>query len=53
MAPYIFTERNGIYIIDLQKTVKLIDQAYAFMKDGTEQDITKVLRVKKYILKHV
>ncbi|MCI2062284.1 MAG: 30S ribosomal protein S2 [Eubacteriaceae bacterium] len=33
MAPYIFTERNGIYIIDLQKTVKLIDQAYAFMKD--------------------
>ncbi|MEG0391753.1 MAG: 30S ribosomal protein S2 [Anaerovoracaceae bacterium] len=33
MAPYIFTERNGIYIIDLQKTVKLIDKAYAFMKE--------------------
>ncbi|MDR0424208.1 MAG: 30S ribosomal protein S2 [Clostridiales Family XIII bacterium] len=32
MAPYIFTERNGIYIIDLQKTVKLIDQAYDFMR---------------------
>ena len=33
MAPYIFTERNGIYIIDLQKTVKMIDDAYAFMKE--------------------
>ena len=33
MAPYIFTERNGIYIIDLQKTVKKkIDEAYEFMK---------------------
>ena len=31
MAPYIFTERNGIYIIDLQKTVKKIDEAYSFM----------------------
>ena len=28
MAPYIFTERNGIYIIDLQKTVRKIDEAY-------------------------
>ena len=33
MAPYIFTERNGIYIIDLQKTVKKIDEAYSFMKE--------------------
>ncbi len=33
MAPYIFTERNGIYIIDLQKTVKKIDEAYNFMKE--------------------
>ena len=32
MAPYIFTERNGIYIIDLQKTVKNIDVAYNFIK---------------------
>ena len=32
MAPYIFTERNGIYIIDLQKTVKKVDQAYEFIK---------------------
>jgi small subunit ribosomal protein S2 len=31
MAPYIFTERNGIYIIDLQKTVKKIDEAYDFL----------------------
>ncbi|MCI7326215.1 MULTISPECIES: 30S ribosomal protein S2 [Hornefia] len=36
MAPYIFTERNGIYIIDLQKTVKKIEEAYAFMKDVAE-----------------
>jgi len=33
MAPYIFTERNGIYIIDLQKTVKKISDAYDFMKE--------------------
>ena len=32
MAPYIFTERNGIYIIDLQKTVKKIDEAYDFVR---------------------
>lgn len=36
MAPYIFTERNGIYIVDLQKTVKMIDNAYAFMKEVAE-----------------
>ncbi|MDI3477028.1 MAG: small subunit ribosomal protein [Thermoanaerobacterium sp.] len=33
MAPYIFTERNGIYIIDLQKTVKKIEEAYDFIKE--------------------
>ena len=32
MAPYIFTERNGIYIIDLQQTLKLVDEAYDFMR---------------------
>ena len=32
MAPYIFTERNGIYIIDLQKTVRKIEDAYEFVK---------------------
>ncbi|GAA0722984.1 30S ribosomal protein S2 [Clostridium malenominatum] len=33
MAPYIFTERNGIYIIDLQKTVKKVEEAYNFIKE--------------------
>ena len=33
MAPYIFAERNGIYIIDLQKTVKKIDEAYFAVAD--------------------
>jgi len=33
MKKYIFTERNGIYIIDLQKTVKMVDVAYNFVKD--------------------
>lgn len=33
MAPYIFTERNGIYIIDLQKTVKKIEEACNFIKE--------------------
>lgn len=33
MKEYIFTERNGIYIIDLQKTVRMIDVAYDFIKD--------------------
>lgn len=32
MKPYIFTERNGIYIIDLQKTVKMFDEAYNYVK---------------------
>ena len=33
MAEYIFTERNGIYIIDLQKTVKKLEEAYNFVRD--------------------
>lgn len=33
MSKYIFTERNGIYIIDLQKTVKMMEQAYSFVRD--------------------
>lgn len=36
MAEYIFTERNGIYIIDLQKTVKKVEEAYAFVKEIVE-----------------
>lgn len=37
MAEYIFTERNGIYIIDLQKTVKKVEEAYMFVRDIAEQ----------------
>jgi small subunit ribosomal protein S2 len=33
MKPYIFTERNGIHIIDLQKTVKAVEQAYTLVRD--------------------
>lgn len=33
MKPYIFTERNGIYIIDLQKTVKKVEEAYKFVRN--------------------
>ena len=33
MAPYIFTDRNGIYIIDLQKTVRKVEEAYNFVRD--------------------
>lgn len=33
MAPYIYTERNGIYIIDLQKTVRKLEDAYNFVKE--------------------
>ena len=40
MAKYIFTERNGIYIIDLQKTVKKIDEAYNFVRDIAMNDGT-------------
>ena len=44
MKPYIFTERGGIYIIDLQKTIRLIDDAYNFIK-GLTADGKKVLFV--------
>ena len=36
MAPYIFMERNGIYIIDLQKTVKKLEEAYNFVRELAE-----------------
>ncbi len=36
MATYIYTERNGIYIIDLQKTVKKLEEAYAFIRSVAE-----------------
>lgn len=37
MKKYIFTERNGIYIIDLQKTVRLVDDAYNYMRNVAEE----------------
>ncbi len=37
MAPYIFTERNGIYIIDLQKTVKEVNDAYDFLREVAQE----------------
>ena len=40
MAEYIFQARNGIHIIDLQKTSKKIDEAYAFIKEQTEEGKT-------------
>ena len=43
MKPYIFTERNGIYIIDLQKTVKMIDSAYNFVKDAAADVLSCLL----------
>ena len=40
MARYIFTERNGIYIIDLQKTVRKVDEAYNFVRSVAEEGKT-------------
>ena len=42
MAPYIFTARNGIYIIDLQKTAKKIDEAYAVLKNIIDEGKTVI-----------
>jgi len=43
MAPYIFTERNGIYIIDLQKTVRKIEEAYQYVKELAQNNGTLLL----------
>ncbi len=59
MAAYIFTERNGIYIIDLQKTVKKVEEAYDFIKEvaaegkdvlfvGTKKQAQEVNRRRSY-----
>lgn len=40
MKPYIFTERNNIYIIDLQKTVELTEKAYQFVKEIAQEGKT-------------
>lgn len=44
MKPYIFIERNGIYIIDLQKTVRMIEEAYDFLR-STAMDKGRILFV--------
>lgn len=43
MRPYIFTERNGIYILDLQRTLREIDSAYRFVRDLTAHGKTVLL----------
>ena len=43
MAPYIYTERNGIYIIDLQKTVKKIEEAYNFVRESLPPTARNIL----------
>ena len=52
MAEYIFTERNGIYIIDLQKTVKKVEEAYNFMRDvaASGVSVTLLRKAKKFCL---
>ena len=46
MASYIYTERNGIYIIDLQKTVKKLEEAYSFVRErsGSQRPVHPVRR---------
>jgi len=45
MRPFIFTERNGIHIIDLQQTVARLSKAYNFVRDAVAQNDAKVLFV--------
>ncbi|RKX39749.1 MAG: 30S ribosomal protein S2, partial [Thermotogae bacterium] len=40
MSPYIYTSRKGIYIIDLQKTLELLEQAYTFVRDKASEGAT-------------
>lgn len=48
MAKFIFTERNGIYIIDLQKTVKKVEEAYNFLRDvAAKGDVILFVGTKK------
>ena len=47
MARYIFTQRNGIHIIDLQKSSRKLDNAYKFVKELTEQG-KKILLICRY-----
>ena len=51
MAEYIFTERNGIYIIDLQKTVKKLNEAYMFVRDIAADGGDILFRESRHLLK--
>ena len=51
MAPYIFTERNGIYIIDLQKTVRKLEEAYMFIRQLSEEGKTVLFVGTKKLVK--
>ena len=42
MAPYIYTERNGIYIIDLQKSVGMVDDAYQAVADIAAEGLSLI-----------
>ena len=53
MAEYIFQARNGIHIIDLQKTSKKLDEAYAFLKEQAEEGKTVLFVGTKNKLKNV
>ena len=48
MKKYIFTERNGIYIIDLQKTVKKLDEAYNYVKEVAKLEL-EMEKLDKYL----
>lgn len=53
MKRYIFTERNGIYIIDLQKTVKLANEAYDYMREASKDGVVLFVGTKKQAQKAV
>ena len=57
MAPYIYTERNGIYIVDLQKTVRKLEEAYSFVRlnqlKTMQEDGTFDMLPKKEVMKHL
>ena len=50
MAPYIYTERNGIYIIDLQKSVGMVDDAYKAVSDIAAEGGTILFVIKRGIV---
>ena len=43
MKPFIFTERNGIHIIDLQKTAKSLEQAYNMVRDSVAEGGSRIV----------